>query len=107
MNGSITNPALKNTIQGMTGVDFVQTIIKNVIIVFFIIGIITSLAFILIGAIQWISAGGDKAALDGARRKITSALIGLVILLGVYVIIRFIGDFLGIDLLSLPLPFIN
>lgn len=66
------------------------------------IGIITVVAiiwfvFILItGAIGMIGAGGDKGAMEGARKKVTSGLIGLIVLISGIFVAQFVGAFLGI-----------
>ncbi len=54
--------------------------------------------FLLLGGLQWILAGGDKEATEKARRRITAALIGLVIVFAVYAIVAFAGNFLGVTL---------
>lgn len=66
------------------------------------IGIITVVAIIwfvfqfLIGAIAIISSGGDKAALETAKKKITTGLIGLVVTIFAIFLIRLFGTILGI-----------
>jgi heme/copper-type cytochrome/quinol oxidase subunit 2 len=107
LDQGITNPALKETIQKMSGLEFLQIIINNIIILFLVAGVIVALILIIIGGIQWMTASGDKAKMEGARGIIVGALVGLVIILAVYAIIRLIGDFLGIELLSLPVPIIG
>lgn len=71
-----------------------------------IIGFLTIVAalwffiqFILAG-FAWISAGGDKAAIETARNKITNALIGLIIVAAAWVIIGVLGTIFGIDILN-------
>ena len=77
-----------------------------------IIGFITvvaGLAFIfyfLLGAINWITAGGDTQKASLSRQQITNALIGLVIVVIANPIIALIGKLLGIPLLS-PQDLIN
>ena len=71
------------------------------------IGLITIVAIIwfvftlLTGAMGFISSGGDKTAIEGARKKITNGLIGLVVvILGIF-LIKFAGYILGIpDILN-------
>jgi hypothetical protein len=72
------------------------------------IGLLTVLAaiyfmYVLItGAIGIISSGGDKGAYEDARRKITTGLIGLVIVIAAIFIMRLAATFLGIpDILDL------
>ncbi len=56
--------------------------------------------FLLLGGLQWILAGGDKEGTEKARKRITAALIGLVVVFSAYAIIVLAGNFLGVNLLS-------
>ena len=51
-----------------------------------VIGGALALAYMVWGAIDWISSEGDKQKLDGAKNKITHALIGLAIVASVWAI---------------------
>lgn len=53
----------------------------------FIVGGILALVYLLLGAISWITSGGDKDAVDKARNKITNALIGIILIAVVLAII--------------------
>ncbi|KKQ34775.1 MAG: hypothetical protein US51_C0028G0010 [Microgenomates group bacterium GW2011_GWA2_37_6] len=73
------------------------------IITYLLIGAtLLALAFIIFGGIKWITSGGDKTALEGARKMITYAIIGLVISFLAFFIINTIGDFFGVKLLGIP-----
>lgn len=65
--------------------------------------------YLLMGGIQWITSGGDKAGVDAARAKILAAVIGLVIVFATWALIRFIEAFLGVTIISgpisIPTPF--
>lgn len=67
------------------------------------IGVITIVAFIwflfilITGSIGVIGSGGDKQALETSKKKITTGLIGLVMLISGIFIARLIGTFLGIE----------
>jgi len=71
------------------------------------IGVMTIIAFIwfiiqfFISAIQIINSGGDKNALAGARSKLSTSVIGLVVVIGAIFFIELIGYILGLDILSL------
>jgi hypothetical protein len=102
-NTEITNPILGD-LGGKTGISFFQSFIPNLISLAFILGVIIFFFILIIGAIQWISSGGDKQAVENARGKVTNAIIGLVILFTVYAIIQLINIFFGVKLLELTLP---
>lgn len=56
--------------------------------------------FLLLGGLQWILAGGDKEGTEKARKRITAALIGLVVIFSAYAIMILASQFLGVDLLQ-------
>src|SRR3989344_4921038 len=56
--------------------------------------------YILFGGLRWMTSGGDKVATQAARETITSALIGLLIVLSVYAIIRVLEAAFGLTILS-------
>jgi len=59
---------------------------------------------LVIGGIQWMTAGGDKEKAAGARGQLTSALIGLVIVFVAWAIIQLINTLFGIDIFNLTIP---
>ncbi|MCL5411821.1 MAG: hypothetical protein M1150_03780 [Patescibacteria group bacterium] len=65
-----------------------------------ILGGLLFFIYLLVGGLQWITSGGDKASLESARNRITNALIGLVILVGAFSIIKIIETVFGISIIS-------
>ena len=59
--------------------------------------------YLLLGGIQWITSGGDKAGVDAARQKILAAVIGLIIVFATWALIRVIEGFLGVCIVSCPI----
>lgn len=72
--------------------------------VLMIVAVLAALFFLVLGGLQWITSGGDKAGVEGAQHKIQAALIGLVIVFAVFAIFQLVGQFLGFNVLSLPIP---
>jgi len=62
-----------------------------------IIAVIWAIFTLITGAIGIISSGGDKQALENARKKITTGLIGLAIVLVALFIIEIVGYLLGLN----------
>jgi len=58
-----------------------------VIKTFFIISGLAALLFLVLGALAWISSGGDKEKVSKAQEKIQSAIVGLIILVAVVALI--------------------
>lgn len=62
-----------------------------------IIAGITVLIYLLWGAFDWITSGGEKENIERARNKITSALVGIILYIGVLSVWAVItGSILGI-----------
>ena len=68
---------------------------SSILNVVMLIAAVLVFAFLIFGGIQWITAGGDKTKAEEARNKITSAVIGLVIVAASYALINLIVNFLG------------
>lgn len=98
----ITNPILGGLGQ-KTGVSFFQSFIPSLIGLALVIGVLIFFAILIMGAVQWISSGGDKEGLSSARGKITSAIIGIIILFSIFAIMQLIETFFGISILTLDI----
>lgn len=62
---------------------------------------ILMLAYLIWGAIDWISSKGDPQKITDARGKMSAALIGLAILTLTFAIVNLVGWLLGFDILNL------
>lgn len=58
---------------------------------------IAALVMLIVGGFKFLSAGGDKEATQKAGQTITYAIGGLVLVLSAWIILNFLGNFLGID----------
>jgi len=103
----ITNPVLPDSL-GKGGVEqggtIIGTLISNIVGLLFLFGFLLSLLYLLMGGLQWITAGGEKAQLESARNKITNAIIGLIVVAATYAIFTLVGQFLGLDVTKLQIP---
>ena len=99
----ITNPALNPSLQSKSGVGFFQDLIPRMVGLAFLVGVLIFFFIMITGAIQWITSGGDKAAIEGARGKITNAIVGVVILLSLFALLKVVEDFFGINILALDI----
>lgn len=99
----ITNLALSDQLRNMAGNVFVGNIISALITLALIIGFFVALFMLILGGLQWLSSGGDKAGIESARGRILSAIIGLILLFFAWLIINIIERFLGINLLEGPI----
>lgn len=77
------------------GVNTFTNFISMAIGLMTLIGIIWFIFIFIIGAIGIISSGGDKNALESAKKKISTGVIGLVVLILAIIIVDFLGYLLG------------
>lgn len=90
------------TINANTSVGSIVTFLVAFIIV---LATLAALFFIVLGAFQWITSGGDKTKVDSARNHIIAAVIGLVIIALSFVIINVVISALGLgSLTDLQIP---
>ncbi len=54
---------------------------------FFIFAGVAALVYLLRGSFDWITSGGEKEKIAGARQRITNALVGILILVAVLAVI--------------------
>ncbi len=95
--GEIEAPeALKQFTAGdKTGATGISNFLNAAIILIYIIAAITVVFMLLWGAIEWILSGGDQEKLENAQKRITNAIIGIVLLAIVFAILQFVGIFTG------------
>lgn len=70
--------------------------------IFGFLTIVAGLAFLiyfLVGALNWVTAGGDEKKVDAAKSYMTNGAIGMIIIVATYAIIWIVGEVLGISIL--------
>lgn len=75
-------------------------VVKGIIQFILVIAFVLAFLLLLIGGVRWITSGGDEKGVASARNTITAALIGLVIVLLAYAIIRLVELFFGVNIVS-------
>ncbi len=91
--GAITQPKGYSTDIGVF-VGWVLTVVM-------VIAILLVLLYLVLGGIEWITSGGDKGKTEGARNKITAAIIGIIILAAAYALASFVAYIFGFDLANI------
>jgi len=56
------------------------------------------LIYLVLGGLQMMTSRGDPKAMQAAQAKITNALIGFIIVIFAFVIVRLFGDLFGLRL---------
>lgn len=87
---------------GTVGAEILEKYIALGIQTAIVVGALAVLIYFFLGAIRWITAGGDKGSLEKARQQMVQAAVGLLILVSLIAIINFIGPILfGFNILEL------
>jgi hypothetical protein len=83
-------------------------LISAVVGVLLILSALIAFFYLIMGGISWITSGGDKAAMESARNKITHAIVGLIIVGAAWAVMILLQQFLGITIIgstfTLPSP---
>jgi len=90
-------------------IDDIGKLISAVVGVMMIVAALLAFMYLILGGISWITSGGDKAAMEAARNKITHAIVGLIIVGAAWAIMVLVQNFLGFRFIdgtiTLPSPF--
>lgn len=78
--------------------------INNILTLSFVIAAILVLIWLIWGAFEWITSGGDKEAVGKARNRIINALIGLAVLAVAFALANVFAQFTNINLFNLTIP---
>lgn len=82
------------------GVDNFGSLVGKLIQFIFVIAIVAALLYLIYGGFRWITSGGDKNAVSGARDHIIAAIIGLVVIFLSYFIINLLLGFFNLGNLN-------
>lgn len=67
----------------------VKAAVELALVVFFIM--------IVYGGFKYLTSGGDAKGTEAGQKTITSALLGIILLIGIWLILTFIKTFTGVD----------
>lgn len=83
-----------------------DTVLSFSIRFFFVIAGLVALIYLILGALAWITSGGNKESVDKAREKIQAAIIGIILIFVVLAIVGVIENVLNLGLgITKPIVF--
>lgn len=82
----------------------IGSVLGNVLTIILTIATVLGVIFILWGGIKWITSGGDKAAVDTARKTVMAAIIGLILTFLSFFILSVVFGLFGLNLKKITLP---
>lgn len=107
--GCITSVTLRENINGefvtrtvndVASINCIPFIIQNVIFWLLVFAGTAALVLLIIGGIKFITSGGDPKQTEGARKTLTFAILGLVLILLSFAILRFIAQTTGLKCIT-------
>lgn len=84
----------KSFVNANTKVENIPTLLVNIVSA---LAVVLAVLYLMFGGIKLITAKGDRAAVESARKHIFSAVIGLVVVFGTFLLLQFIFNVLGAD----------
>lgn len=84
----------KSFVNENTKVENIPTLLVNIVSA---LAIVLAVLYLMFGGIKLITARGDRAAVESARKHIFSAVIGLVVVFGTFLILQFLFNVLGAE----------
>ena len=82
------------------GATQIESLVSTIVGLLTVIAGIAFLIYFLLGAITWITAGGDPQKVQKAQKQMTDALIGLIAVILGYTIASIVGFVLDINILN-------
>ena len=101
--GGISPPAGMN-IGGSDPVQGLGKLVAFGINMFIMVAGMFMILYLLLGAFDWITSGGDKDAVGKARNRIINALIGLAVLAIAFALAKVASQFLGFNIENITIP---
>ena len=72
-----------------------ETLFSNVVNVVIALAAVGLFLMFIVGGFSFLFSGGDQKKLEQARGTLTNAIIGIVVIVTAYLILRIIGAFTG------------
>lgn len=85
------------TAEGVATLTCLPAVFKNLVTAVLVFAGIVALFLIIFSGIKFLTSGGDPKQVEGARKTLTYAIIGLVVILSSFAIINIIAGVTGVD----------
>ena len=85
----------------LRGFECIFTRILNIVTYF---AVVVVFIMLVVGGFKYLTSGGDTKATESAQKTITYAILGLVALIGIWLILKFISVFTGVNVTQFVIP---
>jgi len=100
----IHNPLITQSLEMDQAPAMLGQTLSNVLTLLLIGAGVAFFFMFVIGGIKWILSAGDKEKIEGAKKQISSAIVGLVLILLVFAVVGLFNILFGINLVEFNLP---
>ena len=101
LNGTITGLGRFNITGDASGApSTIESVFTTMFGFLTIVGGLAFLVYFIIGALSWVTGGGDEQKVEKAQKSMTNAAIGLIAIVAAYAITWIVGEILGFKILN-------
>lgn len=97
----IGNPTIQGNLQNLEGAGYFSRLLSTLVTILLIGGGVIFVFMLILGGIQWITAGGDSKAVESATGRIRTALIGIVLLFSAFAVVTLVESIFQVSILSI------
>lgn len=87
-------------VDGVATLQCVPQVFQNIVTAALIFAGVVALFFIIISGYKFLTSGGDPKQVDGARKTMMYAILGLILVLLSFAIVKFISITTGVDCIN-------
>lgn len=91
-------------IEGVATIQCLVPLFRNIVVAVVQLSGVALLLMFIVGGYQFLMSGGNPKQLEQARGTLTYAIIGVVVIVCAYLIIRLVQAFTGVDVSRFTIP---
>lgn len=91
-------------INGAPTLKCAEAVFANILSVVVTLTGIVLFIMLIVASFKYMTSGGDPKAAEGSKNAMSSAILGLGLIIGAYLILRLLSNFTGINLLKFEIP---
>lgn len=84
-----------------------EVVFANVVTSLTQLALVVFFLMLLYGGFKYLTSGGDTKATEAAQKTLTNAFLGIVLLIAIWLILKFITVFTGIDVTTFTIPTVS
>ena len=91
------NPGLSEVVDGVPTLKGLEAVFSNVVSVVLGLSGVVLFIMLIVGGFKYLTAGGDPKALEAAKGTLSHAILGLVVLVLAFIILKVIAEVTGVS----------